>query len=301
MRQALPMHFVGVDLAWGERKPTGLAVLDDDGRLVHVSARAHRRGDRRGAGAVRRGRLPGRDRRAAGRHQRDRQPAGRGGAEPRLRPLRRRRAPVQHRQAGVRATAPRGAARARGSASTWTRGPGARAGRSRSTRTRRRSRCSGSGRTLKYKNKPGPRPRRRSAPSCSLLIGLLEGLADRRPARCDGSATHVAAWRGAASTAVEAAEPQERAAGRRGPGRRRRLRLRRAVRRPRGPSGPRRTATSRPATSSRRRLPAGPRARTAAAPRPSRPTARTPAPRSGEYAALQPQLRQVGRPVRRRW
>ena len=32
------MYFVGVDLAWGERKPTGLAVLDDGGRLVHVSA-----------------------------------------------------------------------------------------------------------------------------------------------------------------------------------------------------------------------------------------------------------------------
>ena len=31
------MYFVGVDLAWGERKPTGLAVLDDKGRLVHVS------------------------------------------------------------------------------------------------------------------------------------------------------------------------------------------------------------------------------------------------------------------------
>ncbi len=36
--QAVRMHFVGVDLAWGHRKPTGLAVLDDDGRLVHVSA-----------------------------------------------------------------------------------------------------------------------------------------------------------------------------------------------------------------------------------------------------------------------
>jgi len=32
------MHFVGVDLAWGERKPTGLAVLDDGGHLVAVSA-----------------------------------------------------------------------------------------------------------------------------------------------------------------------------------------------------------------------------------------------------------------------
>lgn len=32
------MYFVGVDLAWGDRRPTGLAVLDDEGRLVHVSA-----------------------------------------------------------------------------------------------------------------------------------------------------------------------------------------------------------------------------------------------------------------------
>ncbi len=32
------MHFVGIDLAWGERQPTGLAVLDEVGRLVHVSA-----------------------------------------------------------------------------------------------------------------------------------------------------------------------------------------------------------------------------------------------------------------------
>jgi predicted RNase H-like nuclease/ppGpp synthetase/RelA/SpoT-type nucleotidyltranferase len=32
------VHYVGVDLAWGDRKPTGLAVLDDDGRLLHLSA-----------------------------------------------------------------------------------------------------------------------------------------------------------------------------------------------------------------------------------------------------------------------
>lgn len=31
------MHFVGIDLAWGEVKPTGVAVLDDAGRLVHLS------------------------------------------------------------------------------------------------------------------------------------------------------------------------------------------------------------------------------------------------------------------------
>ncbi len=32
------MHFVGVDLAWGENKPTGLAVLDGSGHLLHVCA-----------------------------------------------------------------------------------------------------------------------------------------------------------------------------------------------------------------------------------------------------------------------
>ena len=32
------MHFIGVDLAWGDNRPTGVAVLDDAGRLLHVSA-----------------------------------------------------------------------------------------------------------------------------------------------------------------------------------------------------------------------------------------------------------------------
>ena len=32
------MYFVGIDLAWGERRPTGLAVVDDGGHLVAVSA-----------------------------------------------------------------------------------------------------------------------------------------------------------------------------------------------------------------------------------------------------------------------
>ncbi len=32
------MYFVGVDLAWGQRKPTGLAAVDETGRLVHVSS-----------------------------------------------------------------------------------------------------------------------------------------------------------------------------------------------------------------------------------------------------------------------
>ena len=64
---------------------------------------------------------------------------------------------------------------------------------------------------------------------------LLEGLATRRRRRCgvDRQRRRGRRW----SRAVEAADPQERAAGRRGPGRRRGLRLRRAVRRPRSPSG----------------------------------------------------------------
>lgn len=32
------MHFVGLDLAWGERKPTGVAVINDEGDLVHICA-----------------------------------------------------------------------------------------------------------------------------------------------------------------------------------------------------------------------------------------------------------------------
>ncbi len=32
------MYFVGLDLAWGERKPTGVAVVDAGGRLVHAGA-----------------------------------------------------------------------------------------------------------------------------------------------------------------------------------------------------------------------------------------------------------------------
>ena len=33
-----PMYFAGVDLAWAGRNPTGLAVVDADGHLVHIGA-----------------------------------------------------------------------------------------------------------------------------------------------------------------------------------------------------------------------------------------------------------------------
>ncbi|MGH3577684.1 MAG: DUF429 domain-containing protein [Mycobacterium sp.] len=32
------MHFVGLDLAWGEKHHTGIAVVDSDGRLLHIGA-----------------------------------------------------------------------------------------------------------------------------------------------------------------------------------------------------------------------------------------------------------------------
>lgn len=32
------MHFVGLDLAWGEKNQTGIAAIDADGRLLHVGA-----------------------------------------------------------------------------------------------------------------------------------------------------------------------------------------------------------------------------------------------------------------------
>ncbi len=36
--QTTEVHYLGLDLAWGEKSPTGLAVLDDEARLLHLSA-----------------------------------------------------------------------------------------------------------------------------------------------------------------------------------------------------------------------------------------------------------------------
>lgn len=38
MGQGGGVHFIGLDLAWGERRPTGVAVLDHDGRLVALTS-----------------------------------------------------------------------------------------------------------------------------------------------------------------------------------------------------------------------------------------------------------------------
>ena len=32
------MYFVGLDLAWGDRNPTGVAVLDESGALCHATS-----------------------------------------------------------------------------------------------------------------------------------------------------------------------------------------------------------------------------------------------------------------------
>ena len=172
-------YFVGVDLAWGERKPTGLAVLDDDGHLVHVSAPPTDEAIVRGPGAVRRRATAWSPSTRRWWSQRDRQPALRGRAQPRLRPVRRRRAPVQHRASRSSPTEPRGARLAR------------RARTSTSTRGRGRARRAIEvyphpatvalfrlGRTLKYKNKPGPQPRRSSATSCSRWSATSRACAD---------------------------------------------------------------------------------------------------------------------------
>jgi predicted RNase H-like nuclease/ppGpp synthetase/RelA/SpoT-type nucleotidyltranferase len=37
MRQGDRVHYIGIDLAWGDKQPTGLAVIDDSARLLHVS------------------------------------------------------------------------------------------------------------------------------------------------------------------------------------------------------------------------------------------------------------------------
>lgn len=36
--QTDPVHYVGIDLAWGQKRPTGVAVLDERGRLLHVGS-----------------------------------------------------------------------------------------------------------------------------------------------------------------------------------------------------------------------------------------------------------------------
>ena len=235
--------------------------------LVHVSAAGGDEEIRR-ARAVRRGRLRRRDRRPADRPQRHRQPAGRGRAQPRLRPLRRGRPPRQHGQAGVQR--PRGA-------------PG-------SAQARPRHEPALGARASRDRGLPAPGDRGAVRPRADAEVqeqaGSLRGPAARRAARPDGAARgpghrRAACWSG---TAPGAPAPRRgrrswrRPSGR--PGRAScgwsRTRWTRSSARtsrcspPASPDGRRRTATSRPATSSRRRCPRGSSRRPRAARSPGR-------------------------------
>ena len=187
---------------------------------------ADRRGDPGRAGAVRRGRLPGGDRRSADRGQREGQPSGRGGAEQGLRQVRRRRAPVEHRQARVQ----RHPARCRVV-------PGARPGHeppigSPAPRDRGLSAPGHRGAVparphAEVQEQAGTRPRRsadRAAHPDGPAGGTLRSRSRARPGRCGRRGLL-----GRAAAAGGDRHPQEPAAGRRGPGRRGGVRVRRAL------------------------------------------------------------------------
>ena len=224
------MHFVGIDLAWGERRPTGLAVLDDDGRLVHVSRGADRRRDRRPRWR--------RTSRATAWSPIDAplivtNPTGNRPAEAALNKDFARFDAGAHPANTGKPEFARAAPRC---------ADGARLGldiNPRSGRARRAIEVYPHpatvalfrlGRTLKYKNKPGPRPRA-AARRAARADRAARGPGHRRPAlHVDGPGRAGAGLAQAAQRRRDG-HPQERAACRRGPGRRRRLRLRRAVRR----------------------------------------------------------------------
>ena len=179
---------------------------------------AHRRGDPRRAGAVRRRPGAGRHRRAAHRDEPDRV-AGRGaGAERRLPRLRGRGAPVEHRQAGVRRRHPWCPGRpAAGPRHEPVVGPPA--ARDRGLPAPRDGRALRAVEDVEVQGQAGPHA----------------GLDARGAAAADGPrrarGPHGPQLAGAAHPGRDR-HPQGRPAVRRGPGRRGGVRLRRAVRGP---------------------------------------------------------------------
>ena len=249
--QGGPMHFVGLDLAWGERNPTGVAVVDDRGRL---RARLAQQTDDDDPG--RRWRptsaaVPGR---ASTLPSSSRTPTGNRPGEAALNATSRRFDAGAHPSNTGKPEfrdGPRGARLAEA------------LGLDLDPRLHGRASCDrglpapGDGRAVP----PRPDPEVQEQPGRTLDLLRSELLrADRATSRpssrrpADARQRHHDGLAGARRRRPRR-RAQERAAARRGPGRRRGVRLRRAARRAAARSDSRRTATSRPAPSSPRRCP----------------------------------------------
>ena len=266
------MYFVGVDLAWGDRKPTGLAVLDDDGRLVHVSAA---RTDDEIADALA-AYVEGDCLVAIDAPLIVTNPTGNRPAEAAL------NADFARFDAGAHPSNT-----GKSEFRDGTRGARV-AGRlgldmnPRSGRSRRAIEVYPHpatvalfrlGRTLKYKNKAG-REVADLRSELLVLVGLLEGMVTAEPPLLlDGPDVPGRGCLAGAAGGGRGRDPQERAAGGRGPGRRRALRLRRPPRRATARRHHDVRRLRRPATSSPPRCPPSwPRPRAASGPGPSRST-----------------------------
>ena len=241
------MHFVGLDLAWGEQNQTGVAVVDADGRLGARRCRRRTTPSILAAIApyVEGDCLVAFDAPLMVNNPTGQRPA-RDGAQPRLREVRGRRAPREHRQARIRRHPARRPAR-RG-ARTWTWIP-----QSRSTATGHRGLpACGDGRAVRTRPdtevQDAGAVRAIAQRELLRLMTLIEGLDDATPPlrvnRNDG-------WvelrkRVEAATQAGAARP------RRGSRRRGDLRLHRRCTGITGPTTSPSTATSKTATSSPR-------------------------------------------------
>ena len=212
--------FVGVDLAWGDRRPTGVAVLDPAGPSSRWPPRP------RTTRSPPVGRTWGDCLVAIDAPLVVVNPTGNRPCEAALNPTSPGSTPGPIRPTPASRSSPRLARRPAGRAPRARHRPGValgRAGRSRSTRTPRRSRFP-LGRTLKYKHgRAGPAELQGD---CSASSGSSRGCGPATPPW----PPRAAAWRRPGRRDPDR-PPQERAASGRGPGRRRGVRLRRAVRR----------------------------------------------------------------------
>ena len=230
--------------------------------------------------------------------QPDGQPARRGRAQPGLRALRRRRAPVNTGKPEFARAAARRPAGRRGSASTSTRRSTARRRADRGLPARRDGGAVPARPDAEVQEQAGPDARAAARAELLRAHAAARGAGRRRRRRCASPAP--SAWQ-ALVEPVRGGRAQERPAPRRGPGRRGRVRLRRAVRRT-----PARAVTTygdaATGSISRRRCPPDHvpvAARSDPPVEPPRPTA-DPVRRAVQtFAALQPRAARGHRPLRR--